>query len=164
MFPIYRQRITDTLTIGECHATAHRVLPGCARWTIPWVRLHATLPASGWPPRSRPGSRAWTRTRPGPAQRPAGGPRLAGRAADARLRDDPGAGEPHRWDLAAEPRLDLPDAAAARGRGSDHGRADRGPQAVRADRGRPGRGGRGRGERALAGIRGRDRLPGPGLP
>src|SRR5690349_23478876 len=151
MFPIYRQRIADTLTIGECHATAHRVLPGRARWTIPRVRLHAAVPAPRWPSRLRP--RAWTRAGPGPAQRAAGGARLAGRAADARLRDDPGAGEPHRWHLAAEPRLGLPDAAAARGRGPDHGRADRGSQAVHAHRGGPAGGRGGRAERALAGVR-----------
>src|SRR6185437_13979188 len=110
--PIYRQRITDTLTIGECHATAHRVLLGRAGRTLPRFRLHAALPASRWSPRPRAGSWTWTGSRP--AQRPAGGARLAGRAPHARLRDDPGTGEPHRRHLAAEPRLDLPDAAAAR--------------------------------------------------
>ena len=52
-----------------------------------------------------------------PAQRPRRGARAAARAADARLRDDPGAREPHRRHLAPEPRLGLPDPAAAGGRG-----------------------------------------------
>ena len=74
------------------------------------------------------------------AERPRRPARAAHRAADARLRDDPGAGHPHRRRLAAEPRLGLPDPAAAGGRGPHRGRGQRRAQAVHAHRRRPGRG------------------------
>ena len=63
-----------------------------------------------------------------PAQRPRRPCSRCSRAADARLRDDPGAGQPHRRRLAPQPRLDLPHPAAARGRGPD--RSEHEPRAA----------------------------------
>ena len=54
---------------------------------------------------------------PGPRRRAPGHPGPARRAADARLPDDPGDRRAQRRTLAAEPRLGVPDAAGARGRG-----------------------------------------------
>ena len=53
----------------------------------------------------------------GPRRHPRGDPRAARRAADARLPDHPGARRADRRRVAAEPRLGLSHAAAARGRG-----------------------------------------------
>src|SRR5436190_18577833 len=78
--------------------------------------------------RSRPlgPSRPRTRTRtmdvqdgpgwpaPSPRRRARSHPRPARRAVDARLREDPGARGAQRGEVAAQRRLDLPDAPAAR--------------------------------------------------
>src|SRR5918994_1182223 len=97
-------------------------------------------------------ARTWTRTTRGLAPRPAGAvgvrwapagparprrrpgrdPGPAGRAADARLRDDPGAGDAHRRRLAAEPGVGLSHPAAARGRGPDPRGGGRGRPPVHA--------------------------------
>ena len=83
------------------------------------LRLPARLPLRPGGGPGFGGGPAWAaggHRRPGrrtgpPAQRPHRRARAALRAADARLRDDPGAGEPHRRHLAAQPRLGLPDPA-----------------------------------------------------
>ena len=89
--------------------------------------------------------------RPRPARRPRRHPRrdpdAPRRGADARLPDHPGDLGAQRRQLDAEPRLGLPDAPAARGRGPDRARRLRvRPARLRADRGGP------HGERAPTGA------------
>ena len=81
--------------------------------------------------------RPWPGTRP-TWRRPRRDPDAAGRPADARLRDDPGDRRTQRRPVAAQPRLGVPDAAAAGRRGPDRGHRKRRQQAAfRADRRRP---------------------------
>ena len=75
-------------------------------------------------PRSSPRTSARRPRRRRPRRRPA----PAGRAAPARLPADPGDRREERGVLDPQPRLDLPRAAAARGRGPDLVRARRRPQ------------------------------------
>ena len=66
------------------------------------ARFAVRAPCPPWRPRTRART-AWPRRRPGRDPGP------AGRAAHARLRDDPGAGGPHRRRVAAQPGVGLPD-------------------------------------------------------
>ncbi len=77
---------------------------------------------------------ARSRSQGPPRRHPHGGAAAAGRGAAQRLPDHAGGGGAQRRRLATEPRLGLPGARAARGRGPDPLGGDRGAQAVRAHR------------------------------
>src|SRR4051812_8575218 len=132
------------------------------------VRLHD---GTRWAPLGAPRTRTRPRTvdvqdgprRPAPAPRrcPRRHPCAARRPADARLRDDPGARGAQRGHVAAECRLDLSDAPAARGRRADRGRGARG-QAPLHPHGRRPRGGRQAARRPPAAVGAGGRRPPPG--
>ena len=98
----------------------------------------------GWGPgRGGPGSVLRRRWPPGrPRRHPRRDPGAALRAGHARLPDHPRAQRAHGRGVAAEPRLGLSDAAAARGRGARlRAEVRHRPARVRADRGRARAGG-----------------------
>ena len=140
------------------------------RTTDDIVRNRASRGQAAWPPRVPDDARTPTprapriratglrapvlRRRPQgrPRGHPRDHPRPPGRGADARLPDHPGGVGADRRRMAPQPRLRLPDAPAARGRGARSDADEQRPAGVRAHR-RPG-----------ASRRRRFRAPPPGRP